>query len=62
MAGDYPSPRLRTTSEGFRVTFGDPVATSLQTSLQELTPLRNATGISHPDPFWSEARIRITSK
>ncbi len=27
---------------------GEPVATSLQTSLQEWTPLRNATGISHP--------------
>ena len=30
------------------VTFRDPVATSLQTSLQEWTPLRNVTDISHP--------------
>ena len=34
---------------GIRPTFGGPVVTSLQTSLQELTPLRNATGISHLD-------------
>lgn len=29
------------------VTFRDPVATSLQTNLQELTPMRLATGGSH---------------
>ncbi len=33
-----------------RVTFGDPVATSLQISLQEWTPLQPATGGFHPDP------------
>ncbi len=32
-----------------RLTFGEPVATSLQTSLQALTPLRSATGGSHPE-------------
>ena len=36
---------------GDSITFGDPVATSLQTSLQEWTPLRNATGISHLLPL-----------
>ena len=29
------------------VTFGDPVATSIKTSFEELTPLRPATGGSH---------------
>jgi hypothetical protein len=32
-----------------RVTFGDPVATSLKTSFQEWSPLRPVTGGSHPE-------------
>ena len=36
------------------VTFRDPVATSLQTSLQEWAPLQKATGFFHPVQVWEE--------
>lgn len=37
---------------GTRLTSGEPVATSLQTSLQGLTPLQIATGNFHLDILW----------
>jgi hypothetical protein len=42
---------------GIRVTSGDPVATSLQTSLQEWTLLRIATGNFHPEDFPSGVQV-----